>query len=160
MKRILIFVLVIVALLVTGCSQETQQPNESTYYLEHGLDAAQYCSFTNKQITAVINQLSSQMLLAIKADNMSVSDLAKGAEESLAAITAAREQVEAMHPPANYQSNHENTLRMMQNAEADVQKMIDILNVVPVDYAELSALASKMQVDFIALTSEFNVYYK
>lgn len=162
MKQLIALSLALIMLccVFSGCQSSQQPATEPTYNMSYGLDAMQYCLFLNKQSTTVLNQLSTHMVLALRVTNETKDNALESARNSLTAIQDARYEVDIMCPPAEYANNRVNTLRLFDNAAADIKQMIAALECTPIDSAALSALVEQMQTDFAALTAAFNVYYK
>jgi len=148
---------------LSGCAEIATQNNaQVTYNMQTPLDAAQYSSFISKQINAVTNQLSTNILIAqkISTENYPITDALNSATASLQIISSARNQVDVMIPPNQYADTRENMLRMMLNAESDLTTYIDELKKDNCSLNVIKELQSLMQTDFIALTAEFNIYYE
>lgn len=163
-KLISLFLLILLSstTIFAGCYESIRNNTDETYIMSESLDASSYCLFINKEISACTNQLSSMMLICnnVAKGSYHASDALESAKESYDIIESAREKVDIMTPPPQYEDNRLDTLRLMDNASDDIDTMIDILSTTPLDTFALEDLSSVMQSDFIALTSEFNIYYK
>lgn len=158
-------VLMLVCGILAGCTGNTQQPandpNEPEYIMDYAWDAHSYCLYVNKELTVVLNQLSTHMLLARQVgDGYTIDNALLSAKASLEAIRDAKKQLEIMPAPAQYVENRENTLRLVALAEQDMEEWVEILEAARVDSTKLTSVASRMQADFVAITAEFNIYYK
>lgn len=163
MKTKLPIILIAIALIfsLVGCGINSNT-GDNEYNMEYATDAQQYCIFMNRQINVILNQLSSNMIVAhdVAQGEYPASDALKTAEQSMGIIQAAREEVEKMMPPEKYKDTRDNTLRVMVNAENDIQTYIDELKRDELRTNAIDSLASIMQTDFAALTAEFNQYYE
>lgn len=161
-NSLFLLILLCATTIFAGCDESVRDNTDETYIMIESLDASSYCLFVNKEITACTNQLSSMMLLCknVAKDNYPASEALDSAIESFDIVESAREKVDIMTPPPQYEDNRINTLRLMENASDDIDTMINILSTTPLDTVALEDLSSVMQTDFIALTSEFNIYYK
>lgn len=149
----------------SGCgsyAENNPTNTNETYIMPEALDAAQYCSFINKEITACTNQLSTLMLLAdqVAENEYKASDTKLSAEQSLGIIKDCYDKVDIMTPPAQYKDTRENVLRCMENATESVETLITLLSEYPLNTNTIKSHNSVLQGDFIALTAEFNVYYQ
>lgn len=156
MKRIVLLALCFVICFCTvGCSGiMTPVEKQTAAYDDH-----QYCLTMNRQITVVTNQLCTHMMLAKDISDEIRESVTISAENSLRIIEESIIEVQTMTPPEQYIENQENTLRMMENANEHMKSYITLLKSDDntTDYSHISTL---LQSDFIALTAEFNVYYK
>ena len=163
MKRILVIItaICIACLSFSGCNTNNQNPTDTTYNMSHGLDAHQYCLFVNRHINVVANQLISQAMLASRySTNNDTDSFITSVENSLQIIADSRHEVDIMAPPTQYEKNRANTLRLMDDAKDDMSALLEELKKSNIDEGKVSALASEMQTDAVALLTEFNVYYK
>lgn len=155
-KIALFLAVIILCLLFSGCASHKDSGDA---YMDYALDAHGYCLFANRELTAILNQLSTQMLMAQEVkDGYDAISTKAGAKESLTAIQEAHERIYAMPAPDEYRTNRENTLRIIELVEQDMQSFIDVLDAPNIE--RLDEISKSMQSNFIALTAEFNIYYK
>ena len=160
MKKTFIFIFICIVLLsLFGCQNENVQSDD--YNMKYAAGAQQYCMFINKQINVAINQLSSNIDIANQVVHGSyiLEDAIETAEQSIKKIEAARKEVEKMMPPDRYIDERKHTVELMSNAENDLKTYIDKLKT-GADCESIKTIMSVMQLDFSALTSEFNTYYE
>lgn len=157
----LILSICLIFILCSGCVDEPEATSDTTYNMGYGLDAHGYHLFMNKEMSSVLNQLSTQMILALRAaDSGNSGNALESAKASLKIMEDSYHEIEIMHPPAQYAENRDNVLRIIMNARKHMEAYIkDLSN----DTALKSSLldhSSILQTDFIELTAEFNIYYK
>ena len=161
---ILLSLTMALALSFSGCGQNVigSETADHTYNMNSALDAGQYCNFINKQINAVINQLSSNMLMgnSVARGDCSINDAIATAKQSISIIESALNEVDIMIPPNQYQDTRAHTLQLMKKSKSDIQVYIDELSKSSPDKEKIYKLCSEMNSDFTALSSEFNVYYE
>ena len=150
-------------LLLCGCSvKELAEKNMSaegvTYSARYAQSPHQYTNFLNKEIEAVTNQLSTQMLLAesVEKGNYNIEEAVLSAEDSIQIIQECIDNVDTMRPPVDYEENRESVLRLMENGKNTVEDYRDAL----LNGDSPEGYAKKMQADFIAITAEFNAAWE
>lgn len=160
MRRIFtaILVLAMVTCFFAGCQNPFTNLPDDTYFVNYGSDSLNYKLYVNKQTTIILNHLSTHMTLAIKVTDESKATTITSAEQSLSEMKAAKEVVEKLCPPAEYDSSHKQTLLLYANAIGNIEDFICELKEETLDRSKLSDLTSLMQTNFLALTSEFNQY--
>lgn len=152
---------------LSGCGDNatTSKGNNAemtTYNMSAALDAPQYSSFINKQIDAVMNQLSSMMAIGkeVAGGDYLAESAISTAKQSISIIESAMKEVDIMIPPKQYEDTRTNTLKLMESSKNNIEKFIKELNEPSLNREKIYSLCSAMSGDFTALSSEFNVYYE
>lgn len=162
MKQSLFIFLVFVLMLSLCACAVNDNVSENSYNMDHGLDAAQYCLFMNKQINAVLNQVTANLSLAkgVLADNSQAISAAASAKQSLSVIESAKHEIEIMYPPALYEDSRQNTLRLISKTCDDMETYIDAIEDLTIDKTAIENSINALSFDFSSLTAEYSIYYE
>lgn len=148
---------------LTGCSgigYGTATSDQTVYSAQFAQSPLEYTNFLNKEIEAVTNQLSTQIMLAesVSKNNYPVADAITSVGDSIQIVEECINNVDTMQPPASYSENRTSTLSLMQNAKSSLEAYKAAL--MEGNSSAIESSKSVMQSDYIAVTAQFGAYWE
>lgn len=156
--------IVVLSLLISGCDYNTNvvdDTSSSSYYLDAGLDTAQYTAFINQKLAPITNFLTTSMINIRNIVNAQTkpANVISNAKEDLKEIKIIRDSIKDMKPADGFESNHKRTIRNINKIISLYNQYIKLLekNYIGPKY---TTIQNELETQYVEITNEFNNYYK
>lgn len=149
---------------MTACTSSSNyakvDDNSVEYSTQTSLDPLNYTTYVNKEITLIMNILTTHIAVGDKIAKGSyiVADELTNLEADLDMVAEAVASVEVLNPPTDYEDDRESILRKMVNAQSSLQAYYDALDSDAT--ANLQDYLDLMEVDYVALSGAFNLTWE
>lgn len=160
MKKIVSILALCIFVFSYGCQANVS--NDESFATPYALDAHQYCLLTNKQITPVVNQITSIMVVCEKYVNEKTDKEAcvSVAAQGNSIVSSCRETFKTVMPPSQYEDSFERVMVSMKKTEEIFEGIKEECELEKPDKSVVSQYITDLEVQYALLTSEFNTYYE
>lgn len=158
-RKILLYMTgIIIAVSTVGCTEIAPSSPEDGYNTYYPMSVVEYTIFMSKQITVAENILFTRISMTdvVQDNTYSVSSEVTNTEEAISKLKAIRDETSMTMPAKTYETDHQNTLSLMNEAVSALEIYLSTLE----NGEDLNSCSEVIKASYLALSGEANIYYE